>query len=108
LLDSAPRLHDFCASVQAAIVEVLVAKTVHAAERLGLRCVTDSGGVICNSALRKELASACQKAGLSLHLAEKRYSTDNAVMIGILAERKFISSNFQTSLDAEIEPSWAL
>jgi len=29
-------------------------------------------------------------------------------MIGILAERKFNSGKFQTSLDAEIEPSWAL
>ena len=108
LLDAASRLRDFCASVQAAIVEVLVAKTVHAAERVGVRCVTASGGVICNSALRKELASACRRAGLNLRLAETKYSTDNAVMIGILAERKFKSGNFQTSLDAEIEPSWAL
>jgi len=107
-LDSSPRLHDFCASVQAAIVEVLVAKTIRAAERVGVSCVTASGGVICNSELRKELTSACRHAGLNLHLAEKRYSTDNAVMIGILAERKFNASKYQTSLDAEIEPSWAL
>jgi N6-L-threonylcarbamoyladenine synthase len=107
-LDSAPRLRDFCASVQAAIVEVLVAKTVGAAERLGVGCVTASGGVICNSALRRELTSACQQNGLTLRLAGIKYSTDNAVMIGILAERKFKSGKFQTSLDAEIEPSWAL
>lgn len=108
LLDSAPRLRDFCASVQAAIVEVLTTKTVRAAERVGANCVTASGGVICNSALRRELATACQEAGLSLRLADRKYSTDNAVMIGILAERKFKSGNFETSLDAEIEPSWAL
>ena len=53
-------------SVQAAIVEVLVAKTVRAAERVGVSCVTASGGVICNSALRRELSSACRQAGLSL------------------------------------------
>jgi N6-L-threonylcarbamoyladenine synthase len=107
-LDSTPRLRDFCASVQAAIVEVLTAKTIRAAERLGVRCVTASGGVICNSALRRELSAACNENGLTLRLAEKKYSTDNAVMIGILAERKFASGNFTTSLDAEIEPSWAL
>jgi N6-L-threonylcarbamoyladenine synthase len=107
-LDSTPRLRDFCASVQAAIVEVLTAKTIRAAERLGVRCVTASGGVICNSALRRELSAACKENGLTLRLAEKKYSTDNAVMIGILAERKFTSGNFTTSLDAEIEPSWAL
>jgi len=108
VLDAAPRLSDFCASVQAAIVEVLVAKTVRAAERLGVRCVTASGGVICNSALRRQLAAACQQAGLALRLAGTKYATDNAVMIGILAERKLKSGKFQTSLDADIEPSWAL
>jgi N6-L-threonylcarbamoyladenine synthase len=107
-LDSAPRLRDFCASVQAAIVEVLVTKTVRAAERIGVNCVTASGGVVCNSALRAELAAACRQAGLALRLADREYSTDNAVMIGILAGRKFNSGNFQTPLDAEIEPSWAL
>jgi len=107
-LDSLPRLRDFCASVQAAIVEVLTKKTVRAAERLGVRCVTASGGVICNSSLRKDLTAACQQAGLTLRLAEKKYSTDNAVMIGILAERKLAAGQSQTSLDAEIEPGWAL
>ncbi len=109
LLDSAPRLRDFCASVQAAIVEVLTVKTVRAAERIGVNCVTASGGVSCNSALRKQLAIACAEAGITLRLADRKYSTDNAVMIGILAERKFAAANFQpTILDAEIEPSWAL
>jgi N6-L-threonylcarbamoyladenine synthase len=107
-LDSEPRLHDFCASVQAAIVEVLVTKTLRAAERLGVGCVTASGGVICNSALRRDLAAACREAGLALRLAEKRYSTDNAVMIGVLAERKFAAGKFETALDSEIEPSWPL
>lgn len=107
-LDSTPRLRDFCASVQAAIVEVLVAKTVRAARRIGVPCVTASGGVICNSALRAALSSACQGAGLTLRLAEKRFSTDNAVMVGILAERKLNARQEHTSLDAEIEPSWAL
>lgn len=107
-LDSAGRLSDFCASVQAAIVEVLVAKTVRAAERVGVSAVTASGGVVCNSALRRDMAEACGDSGLALRLAGVKYSTDNAVMIGILAERKFKSGNFETSLDAEIEPSWAL
>src|SRR5215217_96399 len=39
-------VRDLCASVQAAIVEVLVTKTMRAAERIGVRCVTASGGVV--------------------------------------------------------------
>jgi len=104
LLDDAQAIRDLCASVQAAIVEVLVTKTVRAAKRLGVRCVTASGGVTCNRALRQELASACQRAGFSLRLAEKALCTDNAAMIGILAERKLLRGDVQQDYDAEIAP----
>jgi N6-L-threonylcarbamoyladenine synthase len=108
LADDPQKLRDVCASVQAAIVEVLVAKTLRAAQRLGRRCVTASGGVACNSALRRQLASACEEAGLRLRLSERKFSTDNAAMIGILAERKWMAGLGEISVDAEIEPSWAL
>jgi N6-L-threonylcarbamoyladenine synthase len=108
LSDDPARLRDLCAGVQAAIVEVLVAKTLRAALRVGVRCVTVSGGVACNSALRRQLAQACQREGLLLRLADKRYATDNAAMIAILAERKLLARLPASSLDADIEPSWAL
>lgn len=108
LADDPQKLRDVCASVQAAIVDVLVTKTVRAARRLGRRCVTVSGGVACNSALRRQLASACQEAGLKLRLSDRKFSTDNAAMIGILAERKWMAGLAEISVDAEIEPSWAL
>jgi N6-L-threonylcarbamoyladenine synthase len=108
LLEDPARTRDLCASVQAAIVDVLTAKTLRAARRLGVRCVTASGGVACNSALRRQLARDCQLEGMVLRLAEKKFSTDNAAMIGILAERKLLAGALPTSLDAEIEPNWAL
>jgi N6-L-threonylcarbamoyladenine synthase len=108
LLDEPRRVRDLCAGVQAAIVEVLVAKTVRAARRLGVRCVTASGGVACNSALRRDLEAACKESGLRLRLAEARFSTDNAAMIGILAEQKLLAGAREDDLDAEVEPSWAL
>ena len=104
LLEENQRLRDLCASVQAAIVEVLVVKTIRAAKRLGVRCVTASGGVTCNRALRRELAAACQRQGLKLRLADKRLCTDNAGMIGLLAERKLLQQAGETSLDADILP----
>jgi N6-L-threonylcarbamoyladenine synthase len=108
LLESEGKVNDLCASVQAAIVEVLVAKTLRAARGLGVRCVTASGGVSCNSALRRDLATACAREGFALHLAEKQLCTDNAAMIGILAERKFLQGQPATSLDEEISPNWKL
>ncbi len=108
LADDRQSLCDLCASVQAAIVDVLVAKTVRAARRLGRRCVTASGGVACNSALRRQLASACQEAGLRWRLAERKFSTDNAAMIGILAASKWTAGLGEMSVDADIEPGWPL
>ena len=108
LLDDRQKVCDLCASVQAAIVEVLVKKTIRAAKREGVRCVTASGGVTCNRALRNELERACKKNGFVLRLAEKNLCTDNAAMIGILAERKLLAHAPLPSLDEEIKPGWAL
>jgi N6-L-threonylcarbamoyladenine synthase len=106
--DDPQQLRDLCASVQAAIVDVLVTKTVRAARKLRVKAVTASGGVTCNRALRAELAGACRRAGLALHLADASVCTDNAAMIGILAERKLQLGAAPASLDADIAPNWAL
>ncbi len=110
LADDPQQLRDLCASVQAAIVEVLVTKTLKAAKRLTVRCVTASGGVTCNSALRRQLAAACARNHLTLRLAEKNLCTDNAAMIGILAERILRQrphAGFQPD-DGDVLPNWSL
>jgi tRNA N6-adenosine threonylcarbamoyltransferase len=108
LPDDPQRLRDLCASVQAAIVDVLVAKTIRAARRMRVSCVTASGGVTRNRALRRDLAAACKKNNLTLRLAEQNLCTDNAAMIGILAERKLLHRAEEKSLDEEILPGWTL
>jgi len=108
LLDDAQKVRDLCASVQAAIVEVLVTKTIRAARRNRVRCVTASGGVTCNRALRAELARACSREGFQLRLADKSFCTDNAAMVGVLAEHKLQHRVGETLLDAEIQPGMAL
>lgn len=102
------KLRDLCASVQAAIVEVLVAKTMSAAKRLAVGCVTASGGVTCNRALRNALTKACGENRLTLRLAERDLCTDNAAMIAMLAERRILSGTEATSTDADILPGWEL
>jgi N6-L-threonylcarbamoyladenine synthase len=108
LLDDPQDVRDLCASVQAAIVDVLVTKTIRAARRLRAGCVTASGGVTCNRVLRQRLTAACQRERLTLLLAEKGLCTDNAAMIGILAERKLARRKPETSLADDILPNWAL
>jgi N6-L-threonylcarbamoyladenine synthase len=108
LLNDSRKIRDLCASIQAAIVEVLVVKNIRAAKRNSVRCVTASGGVICNRALREQLVLACKKNGFTLHLAEKSLCTDNAAMIGILAERKLAQKVPASGLDEDIKPGWEL
>jgi len=108
LLETTQGISDLCASVQAAIVDVLVKKTVKAARRLRVHCVTASGGVTCNRALRQGLATACQANGLKLRLAEKNLCTDNAAMVGVLAERKWRRTKNSDALTEEIRPNWSL
>jgi N6-L-threonylcarbamoyladenine synthase len=99
---------DLCASVQAAIVEVLSVKTVRASERLGVKLVTASGGVTANSGLRGALQERCRQAGIELRLAGLPFCTDNAAMIGILAERKIVHGQPPSQWDSDIIPNWNL
>jgi N6-L-threonylcarbamoyladenine synthase len=107
-IDDRKQVQDLCASVQNSIVDVLVTKTVRAAKRLRVRCVTASGGVTCNRSLRAKLSSECQNERLNLRLSMAKFSTDNAAMIGILAERKFLRGEKQLDFDGDIRPSWPL
>jgi len=97
-----------CASVQAAIIEVLVTKTVRAARTIGSRCITASGGVLCNRSLRGSFEAICRAEGLALRFAEKQFCTDNAAMIAVLAERKLMRGTPQNAFDSDVKPGWPL
>ncbi len=73
------------ASFQAAVVDVLVAKTMLAVEQTATRTVVVGGGVAANRRLRTELATACERAGVALHLTPMAYCTDNGAMVAALA-----------------------
>lgn len=90
---------DIAASFQAAVVDVLVAKTMLAVRQTGTRTVVVGGGVAANRRLRSELASACERAGVALHLTPMSYCTDNGAMIAALAyHRRGLTADF--SLEA--------
>lgn len=99
------RIEDLCASFQEAIVEVLAAKTVLAANMSGRDTIAVSGGVSCNSRLREKLAAECDAGGLDLLLAEPKLCTDNAAMIGYVAGLHFdrgIDSPIETDIDPNL------
>jgi len=101
-------LPDLCASIQAAIVEVLQKKTLRAAKRERVCCITLSGGVACNRSLRQHFKEACEHAGIQLRLAPAVLCTDNAAMIGLLAEKQFELGAEPAGLAEYIRPSWPI
>jgi len=100
-------LADLCASVQAAIIEVLVEKLVLAARLSGETLVTVSGGVSCNRGLRAALTTRCAKAGLQLLLAQPELCTDNAGMIAFAATQRF-NLGHTSPLEADVDPNLSL
>lgn len=78
-------LYDLCASLEQTIVEVLVRKTLKAAEEYNAPTILLGGGVSANQTLRKQLGVACQRQGIKMFSPEKQYCTDNAAMIGAYA-----------------------
>lgn len=76
---------DVAASFQAAVVEVLVEKTLRAASELGISRIALAGGVSANGPLRKAMTKACEKRGYALSLPAPILSTDNAAMIACAA-----------------------
>ena len=102
------RIPDLCASIQAAIVEVLVKKTIRAAKREGHNCITASGGVTCNAALRASLQAACDMNEMILHLASPSICTDNAAMVGLLAEKIIEQGIAPSELEDDIKSTWTI
>lgn len=100
-------LVDLCASVQAAIIEVLVEKLVLAAQLSREKLVTVSGGVSCNRGLREALTARCAKEGLQLLLAQPALCTDNAGMIAFAAVQRF-NQGHTSPLEADVDPNLSL
>jgi N6-L-threonylcarbamoyladenine synthase len=77
---------DIAASAQAAIVDVLVERTVTCARAHGVKHVYLAGGVAANGPLRRDMQAACETAGIAYHAPLIAYCTDNGAMVARTAE----------------------
>lgn len=76
---------DIAASFQQAVIDVLVGKTIRAAEEFGAQSVLLSGGVAANKTLRAALQKKTEESGRKFFVPDFQYNTDNAVMIAAAA-----------------------
>lgn len=79
------RRADICASFQKAAIDVLVTKTMRAAEENGAQSILLCGGVASNKALAAELKKRAEAVGIYFSAPPMEYNTDNAVMIAAAA-----------------------
>ena len=105
------RLADVAASTQAAIVEVLVKKSMRALAQTGLKRLVVAGGVGANSALRAHLNAQCQQQGVRVHYPELHLCTDNGAMIAMAAAMRIqavpdLRMNHDGAFD--VRPRWPL
>jgi len=90
------QIHDFAASFQHAIVEVLFRKTIKALGEYSLKTLLLAGGVAANSKLRSTFTQYCTEHNIKLYYPSAEYCTDNAAMIGAAAQFKYKKKKFAT------------
>ncbi len=75
------KINNLCASFQQAVVDVLVTKTLRAAEKYGVKTILLGGGVAANTLLRATLTKEANRRGYAFRMPTLFHSTDNATMI---------------------------
>ena len=108
--DLEARKADLAASTQAAIVEVLLRKSLSALDRTGLKRLVVAGGVGANRQLRAQLNAACARRGVRVHYPELHLCTDNGAMIAMAAAMRLQSGleEAQARYAFDVKPRWPL
>ncbi len=104
------RKADLAASTQAAIVDVLVKKSLAALDATGLKRLVVAGGVGANKLLREQLNAACARKKVRVHYPELHLCTDNGAMIALAAAMRLQAGQQQASraYTFEVKPRWPL
>jgi N6-L-threonylcarbamoyladenine synthase len=98
-------INNFCQEIQRAAVDVLVAKTIRAANKFNTHSIILAGGVAANKELRQQLAKSVDKlkAKINFFVPPIEFCTDNALMIALAGYFKWQKISKKQKL-----PGWQL
>ena len=104
------RKADLAASTQAAIVDVLLKKSMAAMTQTELKRLVVAGGVGANALLRSQLNAACGQRGIRVHYPELDLCTDNGAMIALAASMRVQAGleKVQRGYTFDVKPRWNL
>jgi N6-L-threonylcarbamoyladenine synthase len=100
-------INDLAASFQAAVCEVLTAKTAAAVRATGIKRLVVAGGVACNSGLRRSMAEFAAREGVQLAMPSPALCSDNAAMIAVPADF-YLQNGYASGFDLDALPVWPL
>ena len=103
-----PDRSDVSASIQEAIVDVLVSKTFNAVESTGVEIVGGGGGVLANRRLRERMAEEADRRGVGLFVPEPVLCTDNGAMIASVAVERILEGVPGDALGGDVDPGLRL
>lgn len=101
-------IREMAKEVQSSIIDVLLHKTLKAAKDYGVKSIILGGGVTANKELRKQFKKESKKAGFKLLVPQRKFSTDNAAMIGVAAFFNWQPRKQKGQKDIEAEPNLRL
>ncbi len=81
------------ATIRQKVCDILISKTISAAEKLGYKTIAVAGGVSANSELRSRMIEECYKRGIALYYPALKYCGDNAAMVGVQGYYEYLSGN---------------
>jgi len=98
---------DMAASLEAAICDVLVKKSIRACRQEGVGSLVIAGGVAANRNLRNLLEKAALKEGINTYLPHPKYCTDNAAMIAYAGFHHQIAGR-AIVVEWDVQPRWGI
>lgn len=99
-------VNHLAAEFQEALVDVLVFKTIRAAEAMQVKSILVAGGVAANSRLREKLVEKTRELGIALSIPSPKLCTDNAAMVGCAGYYQYLEGR-TAELDLNAYPNLA-